>query len=86
MKYSLIFKQMRKTNEILSLYKSSVCVCICASNISGLICNVAFVWTAMTPLINYFINALQIPRALSTGATTARTRANHCRALAYDIL
>ena len=33
-------------------------------------CNVGFVWTAMIPLINYFINALQIPGALSTGATT----------------
>ena len=33
-------------------------------------CNVGFVWTAMIPLINYFINALQILPALSTGATT----------------
>ena len=63
------------------------------------VCNVGFVWTAMIPLINYFINALQIPRALSTGATTVtcapepitahrghvRTRANHCRAQAHDI-
>ena len=30
----------------------------------SMVCNVAFVWT------NYFINALQILRALSTGATT----------------
>ena len=34
------------------------------------VCDVGFVWTAMIPLINYFINALQIPRALSTRATT----------------
>ena len=34
------------------------------------VCQVGFVWTAMIPLINYFINALQILRALSTGATT----------------
>ena len=34
------------------------------------VCDFAFVWTASTLLINYFINALQVPRALSIGATT----------------
>ena len=34
------------------------------------VCQVGFVWTTMIPLINYFINALKIPQALSTGATT----------------
>ena len=34
------------------------------------VCNVKIVWTAIIPLTNYFINALQIPQALSTGATT----------------
>ena len=33
------------------------------------VCNVTFVWTTMIPLINYFINALRIPLALSTIAT-----------------
>ena len=33
-------------------------------------CDVGFVWTAMILLMNYFINALQILWALSTGATT----------------
>ena len=33
------------------------------------VCNVAFVWTAMIPLINDFINALPIPLALSSIAT-----------------
>ena len=28
------------------------------------VCDVGFVWTTMTPLINYFINALQILQAL----------------------
>ena len=35
------------------------------------VCNVAFVWTTMIPLINYVINALPIPPALLTIATTA---------------
>ena len=35
------------------------------------VCNIPFVWTAMIPLIIYFINALQIPLALLTVATTA---------------
>ena len=62
-----------------------VCVCVWASNIcadqtdlrlttwllrGSRVCDVGFVWTAMTPLMNYFINASWIPRALSTGATT----------------
>ena len=34
------------------------------------VCDFAFVWTAMMPLINYFINALPIPQAFTTGATT----------------
>ena len=34
------------------------------------VCNVAFVWTTMIPLIIYFINALPIPLALLTIATT----------------
>ena len=34
-----------------------------------IVCNVAFVWTIMIPLINYFRNALQIPLALLTIAT-----------------
>ena len=34
-------------------------------------CNVRFVWTTMIVLINYFINASQIPLALSTTATIA---------------
>ena len=34
------------------------------------VCNVAFVWTAMIPLIIYLRNALQIPLALLTIATT----------------
>ena len=34
------------------------------------VCNVAFVWTAMILLIIYFRNALQIPLALLTVATT----------------
>ena len=34
------------------------------------VCDFAFVWTAMIPLVNYFINALQIPLALLTIATT----------------
>ena len=33
------------------------------------VCNVAFVWTTMIPLINYFRNALRIPLALLTIAT-----------------
>ena len=33
------------------------------------VCNVAFVWTTMISLINYFINALRILLALSTVAT-----------------
>ena len=33
--------------------------------------NVEFVWTTMIPLINYFINDLPIPLALSTIATIA---------------
>ena len=33
------------------------------------VCNVGFVWTTMISLINYFINALRIPLALSTIAT-----------------
>ena len=36
----------------------------------SVVCIWAFAWTAMIPWINYFINALQIPQALSTGATT----------------
>ena len=58
------------------------------------VCNVTFVWTTMTPWINNFRNALQIPLTLLTivtivtctpGPITAyrsnvRTRANHCRA------
>ena len=64
----------------------SVCVCMCASNISAdqdqtdlrfstwllhgsRVCNVAFVWTIMIPLINYFRNALRIPLALLAIAT-----------------
>ena len=34
-------------------------------------CDVAFFWTAMVPLINYFINALPMLLALSTVATVA---------------
>ena len=63
------------------------------------VCKVAFVWTTMLPLINYFINAFRSPLALSTIATivmcapepvTAHhshvcTRANHCRARFHDI-
>ena len=50
------------------------------------VCHVRFVWTAMIPLIHFFINTLQILRALSTGATSCvRTRANHCRAHFHDI-
>ena len=63
------------------------------------VCNVTFVWITMMPLINYFINALRIPLALSTIATivtcapepiTAHNshvcaRANHCRAHFHDI-
>ena len=62
------------------------------------VCKVAFVWTAMIPLIIYFINAVPILLALLTVATTAtytpepitshrshvRTRANHCRAQTQD--
>ena len=62
------------------------------------VCHVAFVWTAMIPLIIYFINAFPIPLALLTIATTVtcapepitahrshvRTRANHCRAQTHD--
>ena len=62
-------------------------------------CNVAFVWTTMIPLINYFRNALPIPVALLTVTTIVtcapepitahhshvRTRANHCRAHFHDI-
>ena len=33
------------------------------------VCNVGFVWTTMIPLLNYLINALPIPLALSTIAT-----------------
>ena len=33
------------------------------------VCNVRFVWTTIIPLINYFINDLPIPLALSTIAT-----------------
>ena len=33
------------------------------------VCQITFVWTAMILLINHFINALRIPRALSTIAT-----------------
>ena len=36
------------------------------------VCIVGFVWTTMIPLINYFINDLPIPLALSTIATTSR--------------
>ena len=35
------------------------------------VCDVAFVWTTMILLLNYFINALRIPLALSTIATIA---------------
>ena len=35
------------------------------------VCNITFVWTTMTLLINYFINALPIPLALLTVATIA---------------
>ena len=63
------------------------------------VCNVAFVWTTMISLINYFINALRILLALSTVATIVtcapepitahyshvHTRANHCRAYFYHI-
>ena len=61
-----------------------VCVCVCVPQISlnqtdlrvstwlmcgSRVCEVAFVWTTMIPLLNYFINALQIPLALLTIAT-----------------
>ena len=91
-----------------------LCVRMCASNISAnqdqtdlrlwllrgsRVCNVAFVWTTMIPLINYEgRNASRIPLALLTIATivtctpepiTAHhshmcTRANHCRAHPQD--
>ena len=35
------------------------------------VCDVAFVWTTMIPLINHFIDALRIPLALSTIAPCA---------------
>ena len=34
------------------------------------VCTVAFVWTAMIALLIYFVNALRIPLALLTVATT----------------
>ena len=65
---------------LISLYKSkeslslcaSVCLCMCASNISTWLLRgsrVCYVLTTMILLINYFINALRIPLALSTIAT-----------------
>ena len=59
-----------------------VCVCVCVPQISlrirltwwlllgSRVCQVGFIWTTIILLINYFINVLQIPRALSTRTIT----------------
>ena len=98
-------KSLYKSKESLSVCLCvCVCVCVCACvrvcvcipqiSLCLRVCDFAFVWAAMIPLINYFIDALQIPRALSIEATTVtctpepitahlshvHTRANHCRA------
>ena len=44
-----------------------MCVCVCVRVCR--VCNIAFVWTTMIPLVNDLINDLPIPLALSTVAT-----------------